>query len=234
MTADVQPSAKARGPRSQTHRVVLVFSDIEGSTPLWERAPEAMEASLDLHNATLRGLIEEHEGYEVKTEDAAFMVAFESAQDAVRFCLACQEALHDLEWPEALLENPEAAKSADGFFRGLRVRMGVHLGNTRKSADPTTGRMDFFGPVVSRAARIAGAAHGGQVVVSGRVFEKAGISDDEAVCIDLGEHRLKGLEQVDRFWQVLPARLSGRSFPPPRTLDPRRTNLPPEQKIEVE
>ena len=61
MTADVQPSAKAGGPSSQTHRVVLVFSDIEGSTPLWERAPEAMEASLDLHNATLRGLIAKHD-----------------------------------------------------------------------------------------------------------------------------------------------------------------------------
>ncbi len=214
-------------PDSRTRRVVLAFTDIEGSTPLWERAPEAMEAGLGLHNAALRGLIAEYGGYEVKTEGDAFMVAFESPRDAMRWCLASQEALHDLKWPEGLLSEPEAAPSADGFFQGLRVRMGVHAGMARREVDPTTGREDFFGPMVNRAARVSAAAHGGQVIVSDAVLEAADVGDDEAVLVDLGEHRLKGMEQVERLWQVLPARLSGRTFPPPRTLDPHRTNLPP-------
>ena len=207
-------------------KVVLVFTDIEGSTPMWERVPEAMESGLKLHNDLLRRLIAEHRGYEVKTEGDAFMVAFENETDALRWCLAAQEALHELPWPEDLLNQPQAAPSEDGLHKGFRVRMGAHLGGVRRAVDPTSGRLDFFGPVVNRAARVSAAAHGGQIIVSRAVLEGASI-EDEAVHKDLGEHRLKGMERVEHLWQVLPPGLAARRFPPPRTLDPGRTNLAP-------
>ena len=148
-----------------TGTVTLVFTDIQGSTMLWERFKSSFKDLLDLHNQIMRDVIAQHDGYEVKTEGDAFMVAFNHAIDAVKFCLNSQIALHNAPWPEALLE-PEDLKdiagiSANGLFRGLRVRMGIHTGEPRCERDPLSGRMDYFGTVVNRAARVGHVGHGG-------------------------------------------------------------------------
>ena len=91
--------------QAPTGTVTLVFTDIEGSTALWEHLGADFQPALDLHDALLRSAIADHDGYEVKTEGDAFMVAFAEATDAVRFCLDVQERLHEADWPSRLLED---------------------------------------------------------------------------------------------------------------------------------
>src|SRR5688500_16315216 len=150
----------AVGAEPPAGEVALVFTDIQGSTCLWERFPESMRAALDLHNEVLRVLILEERGYEVKTEGDAFMVAFREPLHAARFCVRAQEALVAAPWPAEM-------QLGDGML----VRMGVHSGEPECRTDPTTRRMDYFGPIVNRAARISSAGHGGQIVVSERVMK---------------------------------------------------------------
>lgn len=212
--------------------VTLVFTDIEASTNLWERKSSEMELALDLHNTVLREQLLLLGGYEVKTEGDSFMAAFGDTLAAVKWCLSVQERLMNLPWPEALLEHPAAAVvEHDGkpAFRGLRVRMGIHIGRPACHPNPVTGRMDYFGPTVNRAARVADAAHGGQVLVTQWVLQevahKLETSLDDPHLVDLGEHRLKGLDSPVHIHQILPASLAARTFPTIRTMETRRTNL---------
>jgi predicted ATPase/class 3 adenylate cyclase/Flp pilus assembly protein TadD len=206
--------------------VTLVFTDVESSTVLWEKVPEAMREGLALHNDILRALIAESDGYEVKTEGDAFMVAFRDSPSACRFCLLAQQRLIHAPWPAALLRRPEAAEDLGGLFRGLRVRMGLHRGRPDCRTDPTSGRTDYFGPMVNRAARVSGAGHGGQILASAEVRDGLGEKlASEVMLTDLGEHRLKGIDEPLRLFQLLPKGLAGRSFPPIKTQDVRRTNL---------
>ena len=149
--------------------VTLVFTDIQGSTALWEHLGEGFKALLDQHNALFRAAIAEFGGYEVKTEGDAFMVAFQEAASAVAMCLTMQERLQEAEWPESLNDEAVAdfaGTTEDGCFRGLRVRMGVHTGTPNCQPDPVTGRMDYFGRMVNRAARVGGVGHGGQLIIN--------------------------------------------------------------------
>ncbi|MBF0546342.1 MAG: AAA family ATPase [Candidatus Riflebacteria bacterium] len=211
--------------------IALIFTDVEGSTALWEQIPDAMRESLRLHDECLRRLLVTHHGYEVKTEGDAFMVSFSNPGDAVKWCLAVQKRLLEETWPKALLANPLASEilADDGtlLHRGLRVRMGGHLGAPDCRPDPVTGRMDYFGPVVNRSARVGSAGHGGQILFSTTLWEMAcRLVDLASVTVeDLGEHGMKGLLQPERLVQVQPLALSHRRFPPLKTQNPKRTNL---------
>jgi predicted ATPase/class 3 adenylate cyclase/tetratricopeptide (TPR) repeat protein len=196
-----------------TGQVTLVFTDLEGSTELWERLGPRFQHVLQRHHAILRERIAARGGFEVKTEGDAFMIAFARASDALRFALETQEALAAETWPAETGE--------------LRVRIGAHAGEPLCITDSSTGRPDYYGPAVNRAARIAAAAHGGQILASSVTWELAGDARGEAVGTDLGVHRLKGMEQPERLWQALPKMLAGRAFPQIRTLSARPTNLVP-------
>jgi predicted ATPase/class 3 adenylate cyclase/Tfp pilus assembly protein PilF len=212
--------------QAPTGNVSLVFTDVQGSTALWERAPEGMRAALKIHDQVLRAAIAANHGYEVKTEGDAFMVAFASPFDAAKFCLDTQLGLLAADWPEEILAQEIAGVAPQR--KGLRVRMGIHTGEPESRPDPTTGRMDYFGPVVNRAARISAAGHGGQVLLSEDVWKEiqprlASLGDP--VGVSLGEHRLRDLESASRLYQILPAALAERNFPPLKTLDAHKTNL---------
>ena len=203
-----------------TGRVVLGFTDVQGSTELWESDPDAMREGLAMHDAIMRETLGALRGYEVKTEGDAFMVTFARPVDAVRWALTAQEALQAARWPHALLALEPARPG--GGSRGLRVRMGLHLGEPDCRPDPVTGRMDYFGPVVNRAARIGACGHGGQLVVSQALWDEVHGEIAGAVTQQLGEHRLKGLARPEALVQVLPESLADRSFPPLRTIDVAR------------
>ncbi|MEE2750181.1 MAG: adenylate/guanylate cyclase domain-containing protein [Myxococcota bacterium] len=212
-----------------TGTVTLVFTDIEGSTLLWEHFGDAFKPVLDLHNVLFREAIGEYGGYEVKTEGDAFMVAFASPEPAVQMCLALQTRLHQTEWPVSLEDSAVAGvcgPTEDGAYRGIRVRMGIHTGEVDSEPDPVTGRMDYFGRVVNRASRVSSVGHGGQVLLSQATREalKNGLSGMQN--LDLGEHALRGLERREVLTQVLPPGLSSRTFPRLRSVDLRKTNLP--------
>ncbi|MCE9583945.1 MAG: adenylate/guanylate cyclase domain-containing protein [Planctomycetes bacterium] len=192
--------------------VTLVFTDLQGSTELWERHGDSFRPVLEQHHRIMRDAIAARAGFEVKTEGDSFMVAFGRASDALRFAMEAQQALHAHAWP---------ASSGE-----LLVRMGIHLGEPLCITDSATGRADYYGPAVNRAARIAAAAHGGQVLLSAAAWEAAAEVRSGIIGVDLGEHRLKGLERPERLWQALPQSLAARTFPPAKTLSARPTNLP--------
>ena len=152
-----------------------------------------MEEALHLHDSLMRRLIAEHNGYEVKTEGDAFMVAFYSVDEAVKWCCAVQRMLLEEEWPASLLVLPDgdAVKESNGWlWRGLRVRMGLHYGKMLRKRNLKTGRYDYFGPAVNLAARVAGLARGGQILLSSASHKQ--LSPDLHFSYeDLGEQQLK-------------------------------------------
>lgn len=186
--------------------ITFLYSDIEGSTPLWEREPKQMQMALERHHAILHGSIAAYGGRVFKIIGDAFQAAFEVSSQAVRAALAAQRALAAEVWPTS---TP------------LRVRMGLHVGHAKAQGDDYASTH-----TLNRVARIMSAAHGGQILLSEAVAEL--IRDDlpEAVSLrDMGRHHLKGLAQLERLFQVIVPDLPA-SFPPLNTLDVSATNLP--------
>jgi predicted ATPase/class 3 adenylate cyclase len=187
--------------------LAFLFTDVEGSTRLWERFPDGMRASLSRHDRILRGAVEGRGGRVVKTTGDGVMAIFGTARDGLVACLAAQVALRDEAWGET---GP------------LRVRMGLHVGEGAGAGE------DYHGPAVNRAARIMAAGHGGQVLLSGPT---AALAIDQmpagASLRDLGEHRLKDLARPERVFQLVHADLP-EAFPPLATVDVRARSLPPE------
>eukprot|EP00727_Mastigamoeba_balamuthi_P005677 m51a1_g1729 putative serine threonine kinase (1689) ;mRNA; f:135134-146420 len=147
--------------------ISLVFTDIKGSSSLWEWNASLMRSSLKLHNDILKESLVRHRGYQVKAEGDAFMLAFQSPLNALLFCHEVQQVLLGAPWDPTLLTNEHCAEEVTDCvlsFRGFRVRMGIHFGpvDTRVEGQST----DYSGPTVGIAARIAGLARGGQVLVS--------------------------------------------------------------------
>lgn len=193
--------------------VTLVFTDVQGSTQIWEKKIETARHSLRAHDAVMRASIGRHGGYEVKTEGDAFMVAFPDPAKALDFCLDVQTSLHEHPWSDELLALPEACEKSG--FRGLRVRMGIHTGEPEVRAH--MDMVDYFGPMVNRAARIAHAGHGGQVLISQESWNMArGHTTVESAERSLGSFLLRGLSGSQKILQVLPLKLAERSFPPVR------------------
>jgi predicted ATPase/class 3 adenylate cyclase len=188
-----------------SHTFTFLFTDLEGSTQLWEQFPEAMKPALERHDTLLRSAVESSNGQVVKTTGDGLMAFFTSAIDGVNACLKAQQSLKDEPWGET---GP------------LHVRMGLHIGE----AQPRGG--DYFGPAVNRAARLMSVAHGGQVLLSAVTVDLvADLLPDGASLRDLGEHRLKDLERPEHIYQLLHPNLLA-DFPPLASLDLRPNNLP--------
>ncbi len=196
-------------PLPPTGTVTFLFTDIEGSTKLWEQRPEAMRQALARHEDLLRSNIEDHEGYVFKTVGDAFCAAFPTANDALEATLAAQLALAAEPW-----EMPTP----------LSVRMALHTG----AAEERGG--DYFGPPLNRVARLMAAGHGGQVLLSTATREL--VQDalpPGATLRDLNQHRLKDLGRPEQVFQLLHPALAA-DFPPLRSLDnPDLPNNLPQQ-----
>lgn len=183
--------------------VTFLFTDVEGSTRLWERHPEVMQQALAEHDRRLREAIEKHHGYVFTTAGDSFAVSFASPIDGLAAAVTAQQ----------LLTEPCGEVM-------LKVRMGLHTG----AASIRDG--DYFGSVVNRCARLASVAHGGQIIVSEATTELVGPAlVDGLELVELGEHRLKDLLRPERIFQVRHPAFDA-TFPPLRTLDGARSNLP--------
>ena len=207
----VEPADRPGPPRRShlaelpTGTVTFLFTDIEGSTRLLQELGDRYAAVRDEHAAIVRRAVAEGGGEEVSTEGDSFFVAFGSPVGAVRSAVAAQRGLATHPWSPGL---------------SVRVRMGLHTGEGVQGGD------NYVGLDVNRAARIAAAAHGGQVLVSEATRGLVEHALPEGTSLrDLGEHRLKDIALPvhlhDLVIQGLPA-----DFPPPRTLDARPSNLP--------
>jgi predicted ATPase/class 3 adenylate cyclase len=189
--------------------VTLVFTDIEGSSQLWEQHRAQFRPVLDLHNRLIRAAALQWRGYEVKTQGDSFMLAFADASDAVQCALEIQFAFAGQSWP------------ADEVL----VRIGMHTGEPFVEVD-AAGRPDYFGPVVNRAARISSAGYGGQILLSQATAELAAGVLAGAQSFDRGFHRLRGLEDTEHIFEVQHAQLPARQFPALKTLSARQVRLP--------
>ena len=185
--------------------MTFLFTDIEGSTRLLSALGDGYAALLDAHSAILRSAIGAHAGTEVSTEGDAFFAVFPSARDAVSAAAEAQRALDATRWPEGSI---------------VKVRMGLNSGEAKLGGD------NYVGLDVNRAARIAAAGHGGQVLLSDATRALVAQDLPEGLRLrDLGEHRLKDLVLSVRISQLDIDGLAG-DFPVLRSLDARPTNLP--------
>src|SRR5215212_5442446 len=192
--------------------LTFLFTDVEGSTFLWERNPEAMSKSLLRHDEILSTTIEAYDGYVFKTVGDAFYAAFPTAPKAVSAALDAQRALHHAEWEET---GP------------LRVRMALHTGAAEERAG------DYFGPSLNRVARLLSAGHGGQVLLSLTTEELVRDELPEGVGLrDLGERRLKDLFRPEHIFQITASGLPI-EFAPLLTLDARLNDLPAQPSLLV-
>src|SRR5829696_5613882 len=192
-------------PALPTGTVTFLFTDIEGSTRLLQELGDRYPAVRDEHAAILRRAISDGDGVEVSTEGDSFFAAFASPVAAVGPAVAAQRALAAHPWPPG---TP------------VRVRMGLHTG------EGVLGGDNYVGIDVNRAARVAGAAWGGQVIVSGATRGLvAGALPDGTALRDLGEHRLKDINLPLHLHDLVVAGLEA-DFPAPRTLDASPGNLP--------
>ena len=181
--------------------VTFLFTDIEGSTRKWEEQPELMRAALMLHDGLVRDAVESHGGRVVKSTGDGVFASFARTQNGASSAVAAQVALAEAVWPDGL---------------GLRVRMGLHVGTA------TERDGDYFGPDVNRAARVMSVAHGGQIVCTAAVAE---FVRESCSLVDLGEHHLRDLQSSVHLFQVDAPGLHS-EFPPVRSLDAYRSNLP--------
>jgi tetratricopeptide (TPR) repeat protein len=185
--------------------VTFLFTDIEGSTRLLQRLGHAYVQALGEHQALLRASWTGHDGAEIDTAGDGFFVAFASAPEAVAAAADATRALAEHSWPEGTT---------------LRVRMGLHTGTPQLVGD------HYVGLDVHRAARIAAAGHGGQVLLSQTTYDLAKQALPKGVTLrDLGAHRLKDLQEPEQLYQlVLPGLPT--DFPPLKSLNTPLWNVP--------
>ena len=188
-----------------TGTVTFLFTDIEGSTRLLQSLGDRYRGLQADHAAILRGAIASGGGTEISTEGDSFFAVFPTTPGAVGAVVAAQRDLAAHPWPHG---------------EPLPVRMGLHTGEAVAGGD------NYVGLDVNRAARVAAAAHGGQVLLSDATRSLVRASMPEGVSLrDLGEHRLKDLAEPERLHQLVIDGLPA-EFPPPRTVDARPNNLP--------
>jgi predicted ATPase/class 3 adenylate cyclase len=190
-----------------TGTVTFLFTDIEGSTRLTQELGDRYPAVRHEHEAVIRRAIAEGGGVEVSTEGDSFFVAFRSPVGALRAAVAAQRGLAAHEWSHG---TP------------VRVRMGLHTG------EGVLHGADYVGIDVNRASRIADAAHGGQIILSDATKTLVEHALPEGTSLrDLGQHHLKDIAHHEHLHDVVIESLPA-DFPPPRTLDARPNNLPPQ------
>jgi class 3 adenylate cyclase len=194
-----------------TGTLTFLFTDIEGSTALWEQQPEAARDALIRHDALVEQIVAAHAGQVVRPRgegDSRFAV-FGRATDALVAACALQWAIHGEPW---------------GTPTPLRVRIAIHTGEVEHTQDASGS--DYYGSAVNRCARLRAVAHGGQILLSDVTQQLAREHLPAGVALhDLGLHRLKDLLQPEHIFELLVDGLPA-CFPPLKTLEGLRHNLP--------
>jgi predicted ATPase/class 3 adenylate cyclase len=196
--------------RLPTGTVTFLFTDIEGSTRLWQRHPEAMRVALARHHEILRIAIESNGGYVFQIVGDAFCAAFHTVTASVSAALAAQHALTGESWGES---TP------------IRVRMAVHTGTAEVHAGEHRSGEYVSGLTLSHAARLLSVGYGGQILVSSAAQHM--LRDDAASRVelrDLGVHRLRDIASAAHIFQVVAPGLPA-AFPALASLEAVANNL---------
>ena len=188
-----------------TGTVTFLFTDIEGSTDLAQTHPAGWDAAAARHHAILRSAVEKYNGYVFQIIGDAFCVAFPTASDGLQGSLAAQRLLQSEAWGEI----------------PIRVRMGLHTGAAAYRDGDYQGYL-----TLAQVQRVMSVAHGGQTLISNSTAALlSGQLPSGVTPRDLGEHRLKGLTNPERLWQVVAPDLPA-DFPPLASLNSISNNLP--------
>src|ERR671911_2663468 len=199
------PQRRALVTDLQPEIVSFLFTDVEGSTRLWEAQPRAMSVALARHDALLHAAIESAGGTVFKTVGDAFCAAFRTPEAAIEAAVIGQKAL--------------SAEGSDAL-PSLKVRMAIHSGEAERRAG------DYFGPPLNRVARLLATAHGEQIVVSRAAGDLARDGLPPGITLrDLGAHALKDLLDAEHVYQVVAPGLTT-DFPPLRTSQRYLHNVP--------
>ncbi len=182
----------------------LLFTDIQGSTYLWEQHPQAMSTALAYHDSMMAQTVEAYHGKIFKNLGDGICAIFDSPADALQASLRIQQQIH------------EAATRAESPILALGVRVGLYTGPVEERGN------DYFGTTLNRASRLMNAAHGGQILFS---ESTKSLLPAETELRDLGIHRLRDVNEPEHIYQAISS-----DFPlnakPIRSLTPRPTNLP--------
>jgi len=190
--------------------VVLLFTDIEDSTPKWEASSSSMSTVLQSHDNILTSSIERCGGSLLKHTGDGVIAIFQDSPSAIEAAIEAQRRFRDEDFTSV---------------GGLRVRMGIHAGPAQERGG------DLFGPTLNQCGRVMSAAHGGQVIATSTVAKTLTENHAEwcaafaAELVDLGVHRFKGLSNPERLYQVTHPDIED-VFPSPRSLNAQLGNLP--------
>jgi predicted ATPase/class 3 adenylate cyclase len=185
--------------------VTFLFTDIQGSTRLWEQFPQSMGGALARHDEILHEAIAAEDGYVFKTVGDAFCAAFHTAPNALTAALNAQIALSGESWPEGI---------------HVAVRMALHSGAAE------VRNSDYFGQPLNRVARLLSIGHGGQVLLSAAAQQLCRDElPSESSLISLGDHRLRDLGRAEHVYQLVHILLAD-SFPKLKSLEEHPGNLP--------
>lgn len=196
-------------PQLQSRTCTLMFTDMEGSTLLWEHHPAAVVLDvLAAHKAILQTAAAEWNGQELGNEGDAFSFLFATGSAAVQCAVDVQEALEAHPWPEVVGE--------------VKVRIGIHTGELLFPEDGT--HREIQGMPANLTKRITDAGHGGQILLSAATHELVKTHFPRSSFRDLGEHRLKNLSHPERIFQFCVSEAA--QFPPLKTVDTLPNNLP--------
>ena len=192
----LQPSAinKAKDMSYPQGDVTIVYTDVQGSTSMWETCPSDMKKATDIHDMIMRQCYTNHSGYEVNTEGDAFNLAFQHPVDALAFALQAQLKLYKADWPEGILKHPDGKEEPALKFKGFRVRFGIHHGPTNSRVHEMTGRMIYSGEGVKISKAVEGMCHGGQILTTMETWKAvSGMAErylGRPQILDCGEHLL--------------------------------------------
>lgn len=192
-----------------TGKVTFLFTDIESSTQMAQEFPEALHIALDKHHIILQEVLESNNGFIFEIVGDAFCCAFENAEDAIKAAVEIQKKLSEEKWDEVV----------------IRIRIGIHTGEAEWDGKRYMGYI-----TLARTARVMSSAYGEQIIISNDTYDPVSDKFDAVNKLniafrDLGERRLKDVNQPIRLYQIISDGLR-EEFPPLKTLDARPNNLP--------
>jgi len=198
--------------------VTCVFTDIGDSSRIWEADGTFMKRALEYHDSLLRANVLKYNGYEVKTIGDSFFLAFGDTLDAVLFCIAVQTELLRVDWPKYNGVDLPALRQRSGsdgnlLWKGLQVRTGIHTGEPYPQNNPVTGRMDYYGPCVNKAARVSARGKPGLITFTEEVYEYVVRFEDDlpAHTVEIQEQIvLRGMSDLIPLFRMVPIELAGR------------------------
>jgi len=188
-------------PSLPSGTVTFLFTDIEGSTRLWQEFPDDMPSALKQHHSTLQTAIDKNNGYVFQIVGDAFCAAFESASQALAACLEIQYSLRDAIWDNT---------------GHILVRTVLHTGPVElKAGEHISGEYES-GLTLSQVSRLLSVGHGGQILLSNATAQLVlDYLPDGVTLKDLGAHRLRDMVRADAIYQVVTPDLPS-DFPPSR------------------